>query len=99
MCIKVKGFDNMKIDIAHVAKLSKLRIEPEKMAKFETDMEAIVDMVDRLPDVPDEPMLNADNPMTLREDIVVENKFSRDEILANAPQVQAGCLVVPKTVE
>ena len=40
----------MKIDIAHIAKLSRLHIEPEKMDKFEKDMAAIVDMVDRLPD-------------------------------------------------
>ena len=32
----------MKIDIAHIAKLSRLHIEPEKMDKFEKDMAAIV---------------------------------------------------------
>ena len=37
--------------------------------------------------------------MTLREDIAVTNKFKREELLSNAPEVQAGCLVVPKTVE
>ena len=40
----------MKIDIAHIAKLSRLQISPDKLEKFETDMAAIVDMVDRLPD-------------------------------------------------
>ena len=43
--------------------------------------------------------LDTENPMTLREDVAVQNKFSRDELLKNAPEVQAGCLVVPKTVE
>jgi aspartyl/glutamyl-tRNA(Asn/Gln) amidotransferase C subunit len=59
----------MKIDIAHIAKLSRLHIEPEKMDKFEKDMAAIVDMVDRLPDVEDELTLDAAHPMKLREDV------------------------------
>ena len=86
----------MKIDIAHIAKLSRLQISPDK---FETDMAAIVDMVDRLPDVEDELTLDAEHPMKLREDVAVEHKFRREEMLANAPEVQSGCLVVPKTVE
>ena len=39
----------MKIDIAHIAKLSRLHFEPEQIAKFEKDMESIVAMVDHLP--------------------------------------------------
>ena len=42
---------DMKIDIKHIAKLSRLRIEDDKLEKFEKDMESIVNMVDRLPDV------------------------------------------------
>jgi len=36
--------------------------------------------------------------MALRED-EVRPSFPRGEILANAPQTEAGCIVVPKTVE
>lgn len=89
----------MKVDIKHIAKLSRLKIEDDKLLKFEKDMEAIVNMVEKLPDVEGELKLDTENPMTLREDIAVQNKFSRDELLKNAPEVQAGCLVVPKTVE
>lgn len=89
----------MKIDLAHIAKLSRLRIEPEKMEKFEKDMANIVDMVEHLPDVEDTLTLDAENPMRLRADVYEEHKFRREEMLANAPEVQAGCLVVPKTVE
>lgn len=90
----------MKIDIKHVAKLSRLKIEDDKLEKFEKDMETIVNMVDNMPDV-DGPLtlLDEENPMTLREDKAVTDKFRREELLANAPEVQAGCLVVPKTVE
>jgi aspartyl-tRNA(Asn)/glutamyl-tRNA(Gln) amidotransferase subunit C len=89
----------MAIDIKHIAKLSRLKIEDDKLSKFEKDMEAIVAMVDKLPDVNEELTLDTANPMTLREDVAVQKKFTRDELLKNAPEVQAGCLVVPKTVE
>ena len=39
-----------------------------------------------------------DSPMTLRKD-VAENHYRREDILRNAPEVQAGCVVVPKVVE
>ncbi len=89
----------MKIDIKHVAKLSRLRIEDDKLEKFEKDMESIVNMVDKLPDVEGTLDLNPKDTMTLREDKAVTDKFKREELLKNAPEVQAGCLVVPKTVE
>lgn len=90
---------NMSIDIKNIAKLSMLRIEDEKVEKFKKDMEAIINMVDRLPNISGELGLNYDNVMTLREDIAVQNKYTRNELLQNAPEVQAGCLVVPKTIE
>lgn len=89
----------MKIDIKNIAKLSRLRIEDDKLEKFEKDMESIVNMVDRLPDVEGMLDLNPKDTMTLREDKAVTDKFKREELLKNAPEVQAGCLVVPKTVE
>ena len=89
----------MKIDIKHIAKLSRLRIEDDKLEKFEKDMESIVNMVDRLPDVEGTLDLNPKDTMTLSEDKAVTDKFKREELLKNAPEVQAGCLVVPKTVE
>ena len=89
----------MKVDIKHIAKLSRLRIEDEKFEKFERDMENIVEMVEKLPEIDDELNLDKNNPMILREDKAILNKYTRDELLKNAPKVQAGCLVVPKTVE
>lgn len=89
----------MNVDIKHIAKLSRLKIEDDKLAKFEVEMKNIVDMVEKLPDINDELALDTSNPLKLREDKAVTNKFTRDELLQNAPKVQAGCLVVPKTVE
>ena len=89
----------MNIDIKHIAKLARLRIEDDQLDKFESEMENIVGMVEKLPDIQDEMTLGPDIPMILRKDVAVQDKFTRQELMQNAPQVKAGCLVVPKTVE
>ena len=89
----------MNIDIKHIAKLARLRIEDDQLDKFESEMENIVGMVEKLPDIQDEMTLDPDNPMILRKDVAVQDKFTRQELMQNAPQVKAGCLVGPKTVE
>lgn len=89
----------MNNDIKHIAKLARLRIEDDQLDKFESEMENIVGMVEKLPDIQDEMTLDPDNPMILRKDVAVQDKFTRQELMQNAPQVKAGCLVVPKTVE
>ena len=90
----------MSIDVKHLAKLARLRIEDDKLAKFEKDMESIVSMVEQLPEISgDASGLDPDHPMKLREDVEGTDKLTRNELLANAPKMQAGCVVVPKTVE
>lgn len=89
----------MNIDIKHIAKLARLRIEDDQLDKFESEMQNIVGMVEKLPDIQDEMTLDPDNPMILRKDVAVQDKFTRQELMQNAPKVKAGCLVVPKTVE
>ncbi len=88
----------MEIDIKKIAKLSRLAIEPEREEKFQKDMQNIIEMVERLPEMEtgDLPP-KVEDTMTLREDMV-EPSLPRDEVLKNAPQVAAGCVVVPKTV-
>ena len=89
----------MNIDIKHIAKLSRLRIENDKIEKFEKDMQSIVNMVEQLPDIDDTLTLDVNNAMKLREDVEVTDKYTREQLMKNAPQVQAGCLVVPKIVD
>ena len=84
----------MNIDIKHIAKLARLRIEDDQLDKFESEMQNIVGMVEKLPDIQDEMTLDPDNPMILRKDVAVQDKFTRQELMQNAPQVKAGCLVV-----
>lgn len=89
----------MKIDIKHLATLSRLKINSEQEQQFETQLESIVELCKKLPEISSaDSLLDPTNPMKCRED-VAQNDYKRDDILRNAPQVQAGCIVVPKIIE
>ena len=89
----------MEIDLKHVAKLARLKIHEEELAQFQKEMNDILGMVENLPTLEDGYFgLDPQHPMTLRAD-EIGLSTRRDEILQNAPQTQAGCFVVPKTVE
>ena len=88
----------MDMDIKRLAKLAKLKFTPEDEEKYAAQMANIVAMVEKLPDLDASgPLIDPDNPMEMRKDEVV-SRYTRDERVANAPEVQAGCIVVPKTV-
>lgn len=89
----------MNIDIRHIAKLSRLSIEEEKLEKFQREMENIVAMVEKLPAVENQTLaVDPADRMELRKD-EIRPSLRREMVLANAPQSAAGCIVVPKTVE
>lgn len=89
----------MKIDIMHYAKSAQIYIEPDQVERYRENIESIIEMVSRLPDnTESHSFLNPENPMVLREDTAEEN-FEREYVLANAPSVHEGCVVVPRTVE
>lgn len=89
----------MNIDIQHIAKLSRLSIEEDKLEKFQREMENIVAMVEKLPAVENRTLaVDPADRMELRKD-EVRPSLRRELVLANAPQSAAGCIVVPKTVE
>lgn len=89
----------MEIDIRHIAKLAKLRIEDSELDMFQENMQNIVNMVEKLPALNvDAGVIDSSNPMKLRPD-EVHPSLRREKVLANAPQAAAGCFVVPKTVE
>lgn len=89
----------MDFDIQHIAKLARLKIEGTDEEKFTKDLGNIIQMVEHLPDIQgDGTLIDPDHPMVMRED-KPEKKFHRDELLKNAPEIQAGCVVVPKVME
>ena len=87
------------MDVKRVAKLARLRIPEEKVAKMEADMNDILRMVENLPDLSSaDALIDVNNTMELREDVIVPS-YPRDEMLKIAPKAVAGCIVVPKTVD
>lgn len=89
----------MKIDIMHIAKLARLKIGADEAEKFERQMQDIIGMVEQIPELTDDCAdVDPTHPMELRCD-EIRPSTKREELLKNAPQVQAGCVVVPKTVE
>ena len=87
------------INIRRIAKLARLHVDEAEIAKFETEMGSIVGMVENLPEFSDTNLpLNPNDAMKLRADQVTPS-MKRAEIIANAPKTEAGCVVVPKTVE
>lgn len=89
----------MKIDINHLAKLARLKFSPEEETQLAGEMEKIIEMVERLPDLDASgPLIDRDSPMSLRPD-QAHDRNNRKELLQNAPEIQAGCVVVPKVVE
>lgn len=89
----------MNIDIRHIAKLSRLKIEDSELLGYQKEMSDMIAMVESMPDIQDELTVDPDNAMTLRTDEISDKKIPRDEILKNAPKTVAGCVVVPKTVD
>lgn len=89
----------MEIDIKRIAKLARLSIPEEKVEKFQKEMENIINMVEKLPELDTEgALVDPTDTMELRKD-EVQPSFPRDEMLKNAPNTAAGCILIPKVVD
>lgn len=91
-----------KKEIEHIAKLSMLEIDEKHFEKLANDMNAIVEMVDKLKDLDTGKVVDLieldGNYNIFRED-EIKPSFSRKDILANAPEKKDNCFFVPKIVE
>lgn len=89
----------MKIDIEYLEKLSKLKIEEEDKAKFESDFEKILNFVEDITklDLPEEDKSRAVSLSELRQDEITEKESC--DVLACAPKKKDGCYVSPLVVE
>lgn len=88
----------MQIDIRHIAKLSRLQIEDDQVERFQQQMQEIIQMVERLPELDGDLSVDPNNRMELRPDEIIPS-LRRELLLANAPEVAAGCVAVPQTME
>lgn len=89
----------MEIDVRRIAELSKLELKEDQVEMFQKQMQNMVDMVEQLPTIEElEEPLDPKNAMRLRLD-EIKPSLRREAVLQNAPQVEAGCFVVPKVVD
>jgi len=91
-----------KIDVAYVARLSRLILSEEEQARYGQDLAAILDYAAKLNELDTEGIEPTAHVLpihnVLREDIS-RPSFDRDKLLRNAPEQADGCFKVPKVVE
>jgi len=85
-----------------LAKLARIKIEKQDIAKYTKDILEIVDVISRLQTVDTynvEPLVSISQGSTpLRSDEVTEQN-DLEQILKNAPDSRYNCFVVPKVIE
>ncbi|TYO99081.1 aspartyl/glutamyl-tRNA(Asn/Gln) amidotransferase subunit C [Geothermobacter ehrlichii] len=88
--------------VAQVARLARLELAGEELERLTVDMEAILSYVDKLNE------LDTDGIEPTSHAVPVDNAFRPDEVrpsigldkaLANAPQREEDCFVVPRVIE
>lgn len=91
----------MIIDIEYLQSISKIELTKDEKESFKTELFNAVEFVSGISDIEnleEITMKNAVSISMLRDDETVE-KFSREDILLNAPEQKDGCFVTPLVVE
>jgi aspartyl-tRNA(Asn)/glutamyl-tRNA(Gln) amidotransferase subunit C len=86
----------MKIDVKHIAELSRLSLTKEELEKFTPQMKTILESVTVLKDVDTsnvQPMKKRIGFDNLRED-VAKKSLSQEEVVKNAPHSENGFVKV-----
>jgi aspartyl-tRNA(Asn)/glutamyl-tRNA(Gln) amidotransferase subunit C len=88
--------------VRHIARLARIAMSDEEIARLEPELNAIIGWVEQLGEVNTdgvEPLTAViDQKLRLRDDEVTVGDI-RPEILANAPDAQHGFFAVPKVIE
>jgi aspartyl-tRNA(Asn)/glutamyl-tRNA(Gln) amidotransferase subunit C len=91
-----------KSQVLSTAKLARLRITEDKVDTYITELNKILDVINKLQAVNTtglEPVVNVNEfPLPLRKDEVTDGNLS-DDIFANAPQELYRHFAVPKVIE
>ena len=91
-----------KNSLLKLGKLSKIKIDDDKLSSLSKDLGSILNFIDRLQSLDIEevdPTSNSlDQPLVMRDDIAID-KNSANEILENAPEKELDFFSVPKVIE
>lgn len=90
------------IDIAHVARLSRLDLSEEELVGYKTQLAAILDHATRVQRLEGDPHEESAHPLgfvnAFRED-ERRPSLDRDEVLSQAPEATDGFFVAPPAME
>ena len=91
-----------KSSLLKLGKLSKIKIDDDKLSSLSKDLGSILNFIDRLQSIDTEevdPTSNSLNQsLVMRDDIAID-KNSASEILENAPEKELDFFSVPKVIE
>ena len=91
-----------KNSLLKLGKLSKIKIDDDKLLSLSKDLGSILNFIDRLQSIDTEevdPTSNSLNQsLVMRDDIAID-KNSANEILENAPEKELDFFSVPKVIE
>ena len=91
-----------KNSLLKLGKLSKIKIDDDKLSSLSKDLGSILNFIDRLQSLDTEevdPTSNSlDQSLVMRDDIAID-KNSANEILKNAPEKELDFFSVPKVIE
>ncbi|MEQ4618377.1 MAG: Asp-tRNA(Asn)/Glu-tRNA(Gln) amidotransferase subunit GatC [Corticimicrobacter sp.] len=94
-------------DVTRIARLANIAITGEQRTAVQGELNDILALIEQLQAVDThnvEPLstplaAHADIALRLRDDAVAPGNCSREALLANAPAVQDGLILVPKVIE
>ncbi len=91
-----------KATVAKIARLARIHVPEEKRAALAGELSNILGWVEQLGEVDTDnvaPMTSVVEMRLPERDDVITDGGCRDDVLANAPETEAGFYVVPKVVE
>ncbi|MDR2697928.1 MAG: Asp-tRNA(Asn)/Glu-tRNA(Gln) amidotransferase subunit GatC [Holophagales bacterium] len=86
-------------DVLHCARLAALSLEESEIEPLRKDMEQLLSFAKRLDELDlggSEPVMHTVEPRLRRREDVAVPGLTQSEALANAPEQDRGCFVVPK---
>ena len=86
-------------ELAHIAFLTRLSFTEAELDRFTDDVSGMLAMVEKMNECPVGNTTGAAVPEGYLRPDTVEPGISREALLKNAALHEAGCFVVPKTVE
>lgn len=90
------------IDLDHIARLARLRIDPERRDALTRELSAMISFAESLSSIDTTgiaPTAHAASTVNRFREDTVKPSTPREELLANAPKAEDCCFVVPRVVE